>query len=172
MANLISYFSKENLKWLKIIGYYQIIGGTMGALGMIWLFIQNTTILIGILATLGVNINALSIYAGVCILKHYDLKPTYYVQVIQVLNFIGLGITYEVVLGSALGFGFEWIDSAKFVLNFQLFSGFNFLYDPDVNDSIRVVVNFIPIIIINYLMKCTEKAKEKKMLVEVNEIGK
>ena len=172
MASLHSYFSKENLKWLKIIGYYQIIGGIIGTLGMIWLFSQNPIFLIGVLVIIGVNINAFSIYAGVCILKNSNLKPTYYVQVIQVLNFIGLGVTYEVVLGSALGFGFEWIDSAKIVLNFQLVSSFNFKYNNTSNDAIRVVVNFIPIIIINYLMKCVEKAEEKKILMKVNEIGK
>jgi hypothetical protein len=172
MTNLVSYFSKENLKWLRIIGYYQIISGIIGVLGMAWLFIQDIRISTGIVASIGITISAFCIYAGISILKHFILKPTYYIQGIQVLNFVGLGITYQVILGSALGFGFEWIDSAKFVLNMELFYYFKFAYDSTTNDSIIVVVNFIPIIIINYIMKCTEKAEEKKMLVEVNEIGK
>ena len=171
MASLHYYFSKENLKWLRIIGYYQIIGGIIGVLGMIWLFIQNIGLLIGVVATIGILLNALSIYAGISTVKHLYLKPTYYVQAIQILNFIGLGITYEVILGSSLGFGVEWIDSANLVLNFQMFSSFSFKYSSSSNDDIRVVVNFIPIIIINYIMKCTEKAEERKILIEVDKIG-
>ena len=171
MASLHYYFSKENLKWLRIIGYYQIIGGIIGVLGMIWLFIQNIGLLIGVVATIGILLNALSIYAGISTVKHLYLKPTYYVQAIQILNFIGLGITYEVIFGSSLGFGVEWIDSANLVLNFQMFSSFSFKYSSSSNDDIRVVVNFIPIIIINYIMKCTEKAEERKILIEVDKIG-
>lgn len=173
MANLVSYFSKENLKWIRIIGYYQVISGIMGVLGMAWLFIEDMRISTGIVASIGINISAFGIYAGISILKYFILKPTYYVQSIQVLNFVGLGVTYQVILGSALRFGFEWIDSVELVLNMELlFYHFKFEYNPTENASIVVVVNFIPIIIINYIMKCTEKAEEKKMLVEVNEVGK
>ena len=171
MASLHSYFSKENLKWLKVIGYYQIIGGITGIIASVWVFMQNMSLLMGVVSTIGININAFSIYAGISILKHLYLKPTYYIQAIQILNFVGLGITYEVILGSALGFGFEWINSPNLVLNFQMVSSFNFEYNFTSNDAIRVVVNFIPIIIINYIMKSVEKAEEKKILVEVNEIG-
>lgn len=166
MTQLNLYYKPDELKRFKIIGWYQIIGGAIGIIVMIWLFAQNISLLRMLSVAIGLGLNGFSIYAGNQLLSYSRLKPTFVIQAIQILNFIGLGITYQVVIGLALGFGFEWFDEAEWVLNFKVLSLYKFSYRSSQTDAIRVVINFIPIIIINYLMKSQEKAQERRHLVE------
>jgi hypothetical protein len=94
-------------------------------------------------AFIGSVINGYSVYAGNQLWKHNKFTHTYIIQATQILNFIGLGITYQVVIGVAAGVGFEWIENPEFVSNLKFMSFYDFRYSPTQTDKIRVAVNFI-----------------------------
>lgn len=162
MSELTPYYKSQVLKWFRIIGLYQIIGGVIGMV----IFVQSIEALTSITIFIGLVINVYSIYAGYQLWRHNKLVPTYIIQGAQVLNFIGLGITYQIVIGIAVGLGFEWIENPDFVYDLKLMVFYNFKFTPNQTDQIRVVVNFIPVFIINYLMKRKEQAEEKKQLLD------
>lgn len=166
MNKLSSYYKPQELKWFDIIGWYQIIGGSIGIVWLLWALTQSTNLLLWLAIALGLGLNSFSIYAGKQLLKNRDFGPTYLIQAIQILSFIGLGLTYQVVIGLALGAGFEWIEDADIVANFKILSLYEFKYSPAQTDKIRVVINFIPVFIINYLMKRKEEAEDRKRLAE------
>lgn len=107
-----------------------------------------------------------SIFVGIQLLKKRYFKPTYIIQAAQILNFVGLGITFQIVIGLAVGIGFEWLEDAEFVFNFKLLSLYDFKYKPSQTDAIRVVVNFVPVFIIDYLIKRERVAEDRKRLVK------
>lgn len=164
MSELYSYYKPQEVKWFKLIGWYQIISGITGGVGLLWLIYQNFSSLVIISIMIGLSL--VSIYAGWQLMTRYLYGPTYIIQALQILNFVGLGVTYQLVIGLALGLRFEWIEDAQMVFNFRLSSVYALSYKSVETDAIRVVVNFVPIVIINYLMKAQERAHERKRLVE------
>jgi|GEM_PF-5574134 len=171
MKNRSGHFSSYDLAGFKLIAWYQILGGTIGVLLYPWLLIDNRTWQTGLVVLLGLLPNGYSIYAGQQLRKHTQFKPPYLIQTLQVLNFVGLGITYQLVIGLALGPGFEWIQEPKMVMNFSLLSEYNFGMNQRGTASIRVVVNFIPIGIIQYLLIRQQNAAERQQLREYAENG-
>lgn len=154
-------YKPQELKWFKLFGWYQIIGGAIGIVIMLWAFVQATGISTGIAAFVGLLLNGYSIYAGNQLVTHSKFIPTYLIQGVQILNFIGLGIRYQVVIGLAVGVGFEWIENLELVSNLKLMSYLVLKYSASQTDKIRVVINFVPVLIINYLMKHQEQATNR-----------
>lgn len=169
MSELCPYYKPQEIKWFKLIGYYQIISGITGGVGLLWLLYQNFSSLVVIGVMIGLSF--FLIYAGWQLMTRYLYGPTYIIQALQILNFVGLGVTYQLVIGLALGLGFDWIEDAQMVVNFRLSSVYTLSYKSVETDAIRVVVNFVPVGIINYLMNVQERAQERKRLVEYSSDG-
>ena len=133
---------------------------------LLWLLVQNSSPLVLAIVGVGIWLNAYSIYAGNQLMNRQNVRPTYIIQAIQILNFVGLGVSFQIVIGASVGFGLDWVEEALLGFNFDLLSAFEFKYKPSQMDAIRVVVNFVPIFIINYLMKRKSAAEERKYLAE------
>ena len=139
-----------NLKFIKILGLYQLIAGALGILT--YLFFFHTIDL------LNVTLNGLSVYSGYLLLKK-DFKKGPNLSIInQFLQIIGvslLGFTFKFVAGICLGFYIDLtsdtIIGASVNLNiWQMSFSSN-------TEQIRISLNFIPVILINYIFR--EKAK-------------
>ena len=139
-----------NLKFIKILGLYQLIAGALGILTFLFFFHT--------IDLLNVTLNGLSVYSGYLLLKK-DFKKGLNLSIInQSLQIIGvslLGITFKFIAGICLGFYIDLtsdtIIGASVNLNiWQMSFSSN-------TEQIRISLNFIPVILINYIFR--EKAK-------------
>ncbi|NVO84076.1 hypothetical protein [Hymenobacter terrestris] len=110
---------------IKRLAYYQIFGGVIGIILIIWLIAQTVTIT-GILILIFIfaaGLYSFSIYCGNHLLKEeteIGLKLSIINQALQVINFSVSGFAFKFVAGLALIASIDYTDDFKFTFNFSL----------------------------------------------------
>jgi hypothetical protein len=145
---------------ISIIGWYEIIGGAIG--GLLILFFgpriaSASNVSYSLIFILFFFLFMFSIFAGVILLQNRtkSFEISIFVQALQVFQFIVKGTYFSFIAGAQLTFQFFEGTSTNFRLNFGIISEFNFLFHIQNTSSIfsMLSINIVPIVIIYILFK-------------------
>ena len=160
MEKQISHETESNLTKL---GLYQIVGGAIGLIVIIWNFFKSdylnslTVLIYGIVLLVFVY----SIFCGTLCFKTRDnaLRHSLVNQVLQVVGFAMMGFAFQYVAGFYLTIGLDFTNSVA--INFGAgISKFDFNFN---NEKGRLVVDFnlIAFALIYWIDKLMKKVKEE-----------
>lgn len=155
---------------MKILGYYQIIGGLLGVLITIRLLIGQETIngLTLFFILIAGCLYSFSIYCG-NLLRKLDLKAlvcSKWNQGLQIVEFGLFGIGFRYFSGIYFRFGFNW--SEKFIPNIDIgLSSWTLSYLPQNMDVIILYVNIVPLLALLLIFKIERDIKIRKELSEI-----
>jgi prolipoprotein diacylglyceryltransferase len=152
-----------------IIGYYQICGGVLGLLFVIWSLIHQPTMsgfsfLIYLLVG---SLFSFSIYAGNLTRKE-EIKGLYLTQwnqILQIFQFSVSAYGFSYISGVFFNFGFDWTNIIQLKIDFG-YSGWFIGYTPDDTDHFSIFLNFMPFVILYFLGKIANDIEERKLLIE------
>ncbi|RYU97376.1 hypothetical protein [Emticicia agri] len=141
---------------IAFLAYYQIAGGTVGILLLIWLIastfpVQGMSILLYLLMAVFFG---LSICSGWLLIEKRIEAGLTLSKINQILQIFGLafgGFAFEYVAGVAVFIGINLEDSASFMFNFS-FSKLE-LYVNSSKDFAKVEVNLIAIYLVYLIIK-------------------
>lgn len=157
------WLSKETISALLKLGVYQIVGGAIGVLMILWAIFQtpvfNITLIIiyiFILALFGY-----SIFCGIsCIqTKRNALKHSLLNQVLQVLSFTLPGFTFSYTAGVSVFAGLVMSDSLEF--NFSAGISSVTVNTMTGEDTLKLSVNIIAVLLILWINKLSKTVKEE-----------
>ena len=152
---------------LEILGYYQIVGGVIGLMTVIWVIAQTITITgIIILAFIFVTgLYSFSIYCGRLLIKEeYDLglKLSIMDQALQIFSFAILGFAFNFVAGLGIGIDIDYTNG--FILNFSFsLSDFQVNVNRD-KEIIKLGFNFLAVFLIQYIIQIKDEIEESRHL--------
>jgi hypothetical protein len=172
-------FSKSIAIKLRVLGWYQIIGGAIGVLLTLWLFVKMQTLsgLIILLFIIAFGLYGLSITAGKKLLgAQYQtgLKLSMINQFLQIVSFLFLGYGYMYVSGMALSGNISYNVGgygSGFKLGFDLgiFSKWNIDINSD-NRSFNVSVNFLAIYLLYFIYRLRQKINDELKTSEISQV--
>ena len=114
--------SKSKIK-LKILGWYQIVGGIIGILMTVWLLAHTGQIngLMLLLLLIAFGLYGFSIYCGRLLFKDYaqGLKLSVINQAIQIIHFAMLGYAYQYISGLMFEIGLSKKPGFNLIFNFN-----------------------------------------------------
>ncbi len=155
---------------ITYLGYYQIIGGAVGLVLILWLMFNILSIGLGSLFLpiylLLLLPFLLSIYAGYqCIrLKNNALKWSLFNQILQLLQ-LGFGtLTFEYYAGVYLGIGFDFTNDLLLRYSFGL-SAVNFSINPGSPQD-YMMVNLVALFLIIFITKLEIKVAENESVLQ------
>ncbi len=170
MRNLLSKETESNF---SILGIYQVIGGSVGILIMLWGIFNNfeTTLLSILLYSLILLFFSYSIYCGLmCLLKRKSALPHSLAnQLLQVLGFSIAGYAYNYIAGVYMTINLDFTNSINVSVGFGL-SSFKFYINND-QDQFQISLNIVAILIIYWIDKLMSKVKEEAALRQINSLG-
>jgi len=160
-------------KQISAFGIYQIVGGIIGiALSLYFTTkagVFNFPILILTLFVL--SLYSFSVYCGFLLLRKSYLKGlnlSIINQVLQIITFSILGLTFQYTSGIFLYFGLDLTQDTFFTYDVGL-TTFNFKWNSDPNVT-AFSINIVAIILMNFAFNLREKiAKEEEN--KLSEIG-
>jgi hypothetical protein len=151
---------------LKVLGWYQIIGGAIGVLLTLWLFVKMQALsgLVILLFMVAFGLYGLSITAGKKLLgSQYEtgLKLSIINQLLQIISFLFLGYGFMYVSGMALSGSIsynvgEYGNGFKLGFDFGILSKWNIDINSD-NKSFNLGVNFLAIYILYFIYRLRQK---------------
>lgn len=155
------------------LGLYQIIGGAVGALVIIWSILK-TPLLTGltVLAYLFILLFfAYSIFCGIQCLttKRNALRHSLINQILQVASFAILGFAFNYVAGIYLTVGLDLSHAFNFKMGIGI-SQFDFKFN-SVSDRIEVDLNLVAFALIYWIDKMMKRVKEEIALRQVASMG-
>jgi hypothetical protein len=158
ISNLKNYIAKSQ----KIISFYQIIGGIMGWLLILFLTL-NTTFFFSITTISLFLIFSFSIVCGYLVLvKHrLGLLLTNINQIFQVFSFSIFGLTYKYIAGISIEISLK-ITQIQFGINASL-SNFHIIYNQNA-DVIAIHINLVALYILYLVSKIQEKQADLELL--------
>jgi hypothetical protein len=170
MENLIS---KETESDLTKLGLYQIVGGAVGILIIIW-GIYKSPLLTGLTALIYLFILlffAYSIFCGTLCLKTKKnaLGHSLTNQILQVIGFAIMGFAFKYVAGFYLTIGIDLTDSVNFGFGAGI-SKFNFNFNNE-KDRLEVDFNLVAFALIYWIDKLMKKVKEEAAIRQASAIG-
>ncbi len=159
---------------IKILAYYQIIGGVIGIGLVVWLALQTVNILVLKVLLLGVGLGlySFSIYCGYHLLS-YTNKESFRLsainQALQILSFSLLGYSFKYIAGIEFIIGMNLTSETLFTFNFAFFfSEFQISFTGD-EDVAKMGINLIPMLIMYFINKLEQKIKQSQPIFEVSE---
>ncbi|MEZ2337192.1 hypothetical protein [Mucilaginibacter sp. RCC_168] len=148
--------SRSKLK-LKILGWYQIVGGIVGLLITIWLLAHigqiNGLILLLLLIVFGLY--SFSIYCGRLLFTNYDkgLNLSVINQILQIAHFSMLGYAYQYVSGLVFEIGMSKKPGFNLIFNFN-FTNSTWQLSVGTSDrSFVLAINLVAIAWLYYIEK-------------------
>jgi hypothetical protein len=159
---------------LKVLGYYQLIGGIAGLVTTFYLIAQTATItgLILILYLIALGLYSFSIYCGIQILKNrkHSLDVSLINQYLQLISFAILGYGFKYVSGLLLSVGVDLTNSFDMKFNVGIMSTWEMNWNTDA-DKIEFNLNLVALFFIIFIDKLkNSKSSDKVELVNVNNI--
>ena len=149
-------FTKDMDSKLKILGYYQIIGGVCGIGLTTWVImtLNSTELLLLILMLMPLALYIFSVYCGVLLLKRNieGLKYSLINQYLQLLNFSMLGITYQYTSGIFISAGIDLTEVLRFNFNAGLLAWKVAISTADAHKFI-VNFNFVALFLVFFIEK-------------------
>jgi hypothetical protein len=158
----------ETQNELSKLGLYQIIGGAIGILLVLWLLYKTTDItqLVAVLIIVMSSFFCYSIFCGILCLKAKEtaLKFSFINQVLQIIGFSIMGYSFTYVAGIYLTIGFDYIESFKLKFGVGISSlKISLNTDPDLT---RFDINIIGILVLIWVDRLTRKIKQERSLRE------
>lgn len=165
--------SKEIESALTKLGLYQIVGGAVGILIIIW-GIYRIPLLTGLTVLVYLFILlffAYSIFCGILCLKTKKnaLGHSLANQILQIMGFAMMGFAFKYVAGFYLTVGLDLTDSIKWGVSAGI-SKFDFNYNNE-NDRLEIDFNLIAFALIYRIDKLMKKVKEEEANKQVSSIG-
>lgn len=161
MKDALSFETKDRI---KILGYYQLIGGIVGL--FLWIkMLINLDVITGLTFLFILIIGGLysfSFYVGLITVKSKGkwLLYSQINQIIQIFNISLLGYSFRFISGLGLITGFDWTESLLFKFNFYI-SDCSLSYNYN-SDKIIMGFNIIAIGILYYINKLELSIKTEK----------
>jgi hypothetical protein len=161
------------LSKLRVLGIYQIIGGAIGIILILW-DILNIQQIAGL--TVGIYIFmflffAFSVYCGILCLKKRSsaLILSLINQILQVIGFAMFGFAFQYAAGVYLTAGLDLSEALNFTFGIGV-SKFDFNIN---NESSRLEVNFnlIALILIIFIEKMKKQLKEEQNENQISSIA-
>ncbi|MFD1256828.1 hypothetical protein ACFQ3S_08465 [Mucilaginibacter terrae] len=159
-------FSKSVAIKLKVLGWYQIIGGAIGVLLTIWLLARTQAVsgLLILLFMVAFCLYGLSITAGKKLLgSQYDtgLKLSIINQMLQVFSFLFLGYGFMYVSGLVLSGNIKYNvgedgNGLRMGVDFGLFSKWNFDINSN-NRSFLFSMNFLAVYLLYFIYRLRQR---------------
>ena len=141
---------------LKVLGYYQLIGGIAGLAITFYLIAQTATItgLILILYLIALGLYSFSIYCGTQVLKNkkYSLDISLINQYLQLISFAILGYGFKYVSGLLLSVGVDLTNSFDMKFNMGIMSTLDMNWNTDAN-KIELNLNLVALFFIIFIDK-------------------
>lgn len=165
--------SKETESDLTKLGLYQIIGGAVGLLIIVW-SIFKTPLLTGLTVLVYLFILlffSYSIFCGTLCLKTRKnaLEHSLTNQILQVIGFAIMGFAFKYVAGFYLTIGLDLADSIKFGFGAGI-SKFDFNFNNE-KDRLEVDFNLVAFALIYWIDKLMKKVKEEAVIRQASSIG-
>lgn len=141
---------------LKVLGYYQIVGGVAGLAITIYLIAQTATItgLILLLYLIALGLYGFSIYCGTQVLKNknHSLNISLINQYLQLISFVILGYGFKYVSGLLLSVGVDLANSFGMKFNMGIISTWEMNWNTDA-DKIEFNLNLVALFFIIFIDK-------------------
>jgi hypothetical protein len=160
------FLSKQSKTRLKILAWYQMIGGLFGVLLTFWLLARTDQIsgpiLMVYLAAFGLYV--FSIYCGRLLLTNkylLGLNLSTLNQALQVVSFTMFGYAFMYVAGTMLLGEMNIDHGLKLGFNFSLTSSWRIYVGSD-DRSINLAINFVAIYLIFFSDKLRDAVKSEK----------
>jgi len=170
MENLIS---KETQSGLTKLGLYQITGGAIGILLIIWSIYKNRllagpTLLIYLIILLFFSY---SIFCGtLCLkLKKNSLGHSLINQILQLIGLAIMGFAFQYVAGFYLTIGLDLTESFKFSFEAGI-SKFDFNFNNE-KETLVFDFNLVAFAVIYWIDKLMKKVKEEEAIRLASSIG-
>ena len=157
---------------ITFLAYYQIAGGTIGILLLIWLIastfpVPGMSILLYLFMAM---LFGLSICSGWLLIEKRIEQGLTLSKINQLLQIFGIafgGFAYEYVAGISLALGVNLEDSANFIFNFSI-SKLE-LYVNSSKDFAKVEFNLIAIYLVYFIIKLQNAVSQHKESIEFEE---
>jgi hypothetical protein len=165
--------SQETESDLTKLGLYQIVGGAVGILIIIW-DIYKSQLLTGLTVLVYLFILLLfaySILCGTLCLKTKKNALAYSLtnQILQVIGFAMMGLAFKYVAGFYLTIGVELTDSVNLGFGIGI-SKFNFNFNNE-KDRLEVDFNLVAFALIYWIDRLMKKVKEEVAIRQISSIG-
>lgn len=169
------FLSKQSRIKLKVLAWYQIIGGIMGILVTIWLVAQLGQIngLILLILLFATSLYVFSIYCGRLLLTDKYLtgfKLTIINQVIQIPQFAMLGYAFWYVSGCMVTIGINVDHGFGFDFNFHIMSTYQISVATS-ETTFKLAINLFAIYLVHFTEKLRTMMKEEKASFDELEIS-
>jgi hypothetical protein len=168
--------SNETELDLTKIGLYQIVGGALGPLIVLWVIIFRKPILTDLpvyifLLIVSFLVFAYSIFCGILCLKTKKnaLVHSLTNQILQAIGFAVMGFTFKYVAGFYLTIGLNFTDSIEFGFGIGI-SVFHFDFNSQ-SDIIKVDLNLVALALIFWIDKLMRKVKKEVATRQTSSIG-
>ncbi|MEQ1799032.1 MAG: hypothetical protein ABL872_13850 [Lacibacter sp.] len=166
------YITQESKTDLLKLGVYQIIGGAIGILLLIWLIIKTETFPFGTIVIIGIMtfLFIFSIIAGLSCtsLNEKCIQFSTINQLLQSFGFIFLGFGYQFASGIYLTIGVDLTESFKFDFGFGLSK---VILNFNTQDEIAEFhINVIAIGICFWIWKLQKRIKEEMSIRKLPEL--
>lgn len=172
-ASIERLISKETESDLIKLGIYQVAGGAVGILIIIWsiyrsFLLTGLSVLIYLLVLLFFSY---SIFCGILCLKAKKnaLQHSLANQLLQVIGFALLGFAFRYAAGLFLSIGLDLTESIQLTFGAGI-SKFDFTLNIDA-DKLEVNFNVIPFAIIYWIDKLMKRVKEEAALRQIAALG-
>ena len=165
-------YSTKVISKLRSLGAYQIFGGSIGCLLVIWAILNNQTIdLSFFIYGFMVLFFAFSIYCGIlCFkIKIIAVKLSLINQVLQVIGVAMLGFTFKYAAGVYVTAGINLSEVFNFTFSAG-FSRFDFAFNTD-HHRLEVDLNFVALPLIIFIERLKNHIKQEQNKLVISAIG-
>ena len=168
------FISKDVKSNLTKLGLYQIFGGSVGILIIIWA-IYKSPLLTGLTVLVSLFILLFFVYSIFCgtlclKTKKNALGHSLTNQILQVIGFAIMGFAFNYVSGLYLTIGLDLTDSIKLDFGAGI-SKFDFNLNNE-KDRLEVDFNLVAFAVIFWINKLMKKVKEEAIIIQTSSIGK
>lgn len=167
---MLPYLSKSSKLRLKILAWYQIIGGILGLLLTIWLIahMQQINGLILLIILFAASLYSFSIYCGRLLLTDKYLtgfKLSIINQIIQIPQFAMLGYAFWYASGLMFTLGVRLSDGLTFTFDFGLFSTYQISIATG-ETVFKLAINLVAIYMVYFTRKLRSTIQLEKAIFE------
>ena len=168
------FISKDVKSNLTKLGLYQIFGGSVGILIIIWA-IYKSPLLTGLTVLVFLFILLFFVYSIFCgtlclKTKKNALGHSLTNQILQVIGFAIMGFAFNYISGLYLIIGLDLTDSIKLDFGAGI-SKFDFNLNNE-KDRLEVDFNLVAFAVIFWIDKLMKKVKEEAIIIQTSSIGK
>lgn len=156
--------SNDTQNELSKLGLYQVVGGAIGILMVIWLLF-NTTEFPGILVLVFIIMLlffSYSVFCGMLCLKSKSSALTHSLinQALQIIGFAIFGYAFTYVAGLYLSIGLDLTESARITFGFGI-SKLILNINKDI-EATRVDINIVGILVFLWVDRLIKKVKQER----------